>query len=84
MTLEATPGVPLWALLCLSSVWFGTALWATFRTSYDLYKVTGISPLAASLVWLMHPLVLAVFLLVGWSLMHWDEVRFAWHLLMAA
>ncbi len=84
MTLEATPGVPLWALLCLSSVWFGTALWATFRTSYDLYKVTGISPLAASLVWLMHPLVMAVFLLVGWSLMHWDEVRFAWHLLMAA
>lgn len=84
MTLEATPGVPIWALLCLSSVWFVTALWATLRTSYDLYKVTGISPLAASLVWLMHPLVLAVFLLVGWSLMHWDEVRFAWHLLMAA
>ena len=83
MTLEATPGVPLWAVLCLGMVWLGTAVWATIRTTFDLYKITTVSPLAAGCVWMLHPLNLGIATLLGWSLLHWDQVRFAWHLLVS-
>lgn len=81
MTLQATPGIPLWPILMLAAVWLATGFWATIRTSYDLYKITNVPPLAAVLVWLVHPLVIAAFILIGWSLFNWDQVRFAWHLL---
>jgi len=81
MTLQATPGIPLWPILLLAAAWLATGFWATIRTSYDLYKITNVSPLAAVLVWFIHPLVIAAFILIGWSLFNWDQVRFAWHLL---
>jgi hypothetical protein len=81
MTLQAKPGIPLWPILLLAAAWLGTGFWATIRTSYDLYKITNVSPLAAVLVWFIHPLVIAAFILIGWSLFNWDQVRFAWHLL---
>jgi len=81
MTLQATAGIPLWSILWLSIFWLGTAFWATIRTSFDLYKITGVPPLAAGMVWIIHPLVLSVLGVFGWSLLNWDQVRFAWNLL---
>jgi hypothetical protein len=81
MTLQATPQTPVWAILWLLLAWIATAFWATIRTSFDLYKITHVSPLSAILVWLIHPLVLGFFALLGWSLFNWEQVRFAWHLL---
>lgn len=84
MTLQATPGIPVWAILWLLVAWMATAFWATIRTSYDLYKITGVSPLAAALVWAIHPLVIGALVILGWSAFNWDQVRFAWHLLQWA
>lgn len=81
MTLQATPGIPIWAILLLLLAWMTTAFWATIRTAYDLHKITGVSPAAAVLVWAAHPLVIGGFVLLGWGVFNWDRVRFAWHLL---
>ena len=81
MTLNASGSVPEWAILILGAGWLLTAFWATIRTAYDLYKITHVPAPAAGLVWLLHPLVLAVAILGIWSLFNWHHVRMAWHLL---
>jgi hypothetical protein len=84
MTLHATPSIPLWSIIALAVGWMTTAFWATVRTTYDLYKITSVSPVAAFLAWVLHPLVLGTLVALGWSLLNWEHVRFAWHLLLAA
>lgn len=81
MTLNASSMVPGWAILVLGAGWVLTAFWATIRTAYDLYKITHVPALAAGLVWMLHPLVMAVVVLTIWSLFNWHHVRLAWHLL---
>lgn len=83
MTLNATPGIPLWSIILLALGWAATAFWATVRTTYDLYKITGVAPAAAALAWVLHPLVLGMLTVLGWSVLHWEHVRFTWHLLTA-
>jgi hypothetical protein len=80
MTFESTPGVPLWAIVLLAVIWIGCAYWATLRTAYDLFKVARIVPGTALLIWLLNPLILGTMVLSAWSLFHWDEVTFLWHL----
>ena len=84
MTLHATPGIPLWSIILLALGWMTTAFWATVRTTYDLYKITGVAPVAAALAWVLHPLVLGTLTALVWAILNWEHVRFAWHLLLAA
>ena len=80
MTFESTPGVPLWAIVLLASVWIGCAYWATIRTAFDLYKVARIAPGTAFVIWLFNPLIVGTLILTVWSLFHSDEITFIWHL----
>jgi len=83
MTLHATPGIPLWSIIALALGWMATAFWATVRTSFDLFKITNVAPAAAVIAWVLHPLVLGVLAVFGWSVFNFEHIRFAWHLLMA-
>lgn len=80
MTLESVGPVPEWSVLLLGAAWLLTALWATVRTAWDLTRITHVPLPVAALVWTLHPLVLGSLVMAGWSLFHWHEVRFAWHL----
>lgn len=81
MVLESVGSVPGWTVIVLGAAWLMTALWATVRTSWDLAQITHVPYPVAILVWAVHPMVSGSFVVAVWSLFHWDEVRFAWHLL---
>lgn len=83
MTLQATAGIPLWSIILLAVGWVATAIWATIRTTYDLYKIIGVAPGTAVVAWVLHPLVLGMLAATGWALLNWEHVRFAWYLLTA-
>lgn len=82
MTLESVGPVPEWSVLLLGAAWVLTALWATVRTAWDLTLITHVPLPVAAFVWTLHPLVLGSLIGAAWSLFHWDEVRFAWHLIV--
>ncbi|MDA0377928.1 MAG: hypothetical protein O2899_00420, partial [Bacteroidetes bacterium] len=81
MTLDSVGPAPEWAILILGAAWLLTALWATVRTAWDLTRITHVPIPVAAVVWALHPLVLGSVVCAAWGLFHFDEVRFAWHLL---
>jgi hypothetical protein len=80
MTFESVAGTPTWAIALLAATWIGCAYWATLRTAFDLYRVARITPGAATLIWMLNPLILGSVVFSGWALFHAEDVAFLWHL----
>ncbi|GMQ81233.1 MAG: hypothetical protein BMS9Abin05_0664 [Rhodothermia bacterium] len=64
----------------LIPLWIGTALWASVRTAYDLYKITNCGPVPAVIVWFFNPVWLSILGIILLSIVQSDHTRFLWHL----
>jgi len=64
----------------LIPLWIGTALWASVRTTYDLYKITNCGPVPAVIVWFFNPAWLSMLGIIVLSIVQSDHTRFVWHL----
>jgi hypothetical protein len=74
------PGEAIFWILILLPVWGMSSFWSTVRTAYDLMKISGCSPLAAILIWLVNPVLLLGLAVAAWIFLHSDESRYLWHL----
>ena len=72
----------LFWIAILIPLWIGTALWASVRTTYDLFKITNCGLIPAVIVWCFNPVWLFILAVVIIWIAESDQTAFLWHLAM--